>query len=82
MVAEITWIEPSNGVCDGCVLRKHNQESFTKDKVRQASRPIVLIHNDIHGPVATPYNRGGKYFLTLIDDFSYFIWVYSIKYKD
>jgi hypothetical protein len=72
MVAEIPCIEPSNGVCDGCVLRNHNQESFPKNKMRQVSRPIVLIHSHIHGHVA----------YTLIEDFSYFLWVYTIKYKD
>jgi hypothetical protein len=32
--------------------------------------------------MATPSIGGAKYFLTFIDDFSRFLWVYTIKSKD
>jgi transposase InsO family protein len=50
--------------------------------VRQASQPLALIHSDICGPMATSSIGGAKYFLTFIDDFSHFLWVYTIKSKD
>jgi hypothetical protein len=82
LVEGLPQINPPSGVCEGCVMGKHHRESFPKDNSRWASKPLELIHNDICGPMATSSLGGAKYFLTFIDDFSWFLWVYTIKSKD
>jgi hypothetical protein len=34
MADDLPQIEPPNGVYEGCVMGKHHQESFPKDKAR------------------------------------------------
>ena len=41
----------------------------------------VLIHSDISGPMPTTSMNGSRYFLTFIDDFSRYTWVFFIKKK-
>jgi hypothetical protein len=60
----------------------HNQESFPKDKVWQASWPLDLIDSDICGPMATNSLGGSQYFLTFIDAFSRFLRIYTFKSND
>jgi transposase InsO family protein len=40
-----------------------------------------LIHTDICGPFPNEAYGGSKYFLTVIDDFSRFSWVFFLKRK-
>jgi transposase InsO family protein len=42
---------------------------------------LQLAHNDLCGPLSSPYFSGCKYFLTFIDDFSKRTWVYFLKLK-
>jgi hypothetical protein len=67
-------------VKDVC-LGEHHHESFPKSLARQASHPLELVHSDICGPMTTPLG-GAKYLLTFIDDFSHFLWIYTIQSKD
>jgi hypothetical protein len=63
-------------------MGKYHQNSFRKDKASQASQPLALIGSDVCGPTATYFIGAAKYLLTFIDDFSHFLWVYTIKSKD
>jgi transposase InsO family protein len=40
-----------------------------------------LVHNDLCGPLPSPYLSGCKYFLAFIDDFYKRTWVYFLKLK-
>ena len=53
IVDELPQIEPPSGVCEGCALGKHQQDSFRKYKARRSSQPLELIQSDICGPMAT-----------------------------
>jgi hypothetical protein len=66
-----------NNVFFGCVLDKHHQGIFDK----HASTPLQLVHNDLCGPLSSPYFSGCKYFLTFIDEFSRHTWAYFLKLK-
>jgi hypothetical protein len=82
MVDDLENIEPPNIVYEECLIGKHHQESFPKDKAMRASQPLVLVHSDMCGPMVTSSIGVAKSFLTFIDDFSCFLWIYTIKSKD
>ena len=43
---------------------------------------LNYIHADLWGPSRHPTQGGGRYFLSLIDDFSRKVWVYILKTKE
>jgi hypothetical protein len=71
----------SKGVCEGCVLGKHSQEKFDKEKSQRDSTPLDLIHNDLMGPFPHPYIRKVRFVLIFVDDFSRFTWIYFLRKK-
>jgi histone deacetylase 1/2 len=76
----MTFHRPPNGVCEGCVLGNIIKSPFLRTK--RASQPLALIRSDICGPMTTHFLKEAKYFLTFIDDFSCFLWIYTIQSKD
>jgi hypothetical protein len=80
MVEDLPQIEPPSGVCEGCILGEHHQESFLKE--RHVSQPLAMVHSDICGPMTTQSLGGAKYFLTFTDDFSCLTWIYIVQSKD
>jgi len=64
------------------MLGEHYHESFPKNLVGQASRSHVLVHSDICGLMIILSVGGAKYLLTFMDDFSHFLWIYTIQFKD
>ena len=47
----------------------------------RASKPLQLVHSDVHGPVKVSTHQGYRYWVTFIDDFSCFKAVYLLKQK-
>jgi len=47
----------------------------------RGSRPLQLIHSDVHGPVKVSTHQGYCYWVSFIDDFSCFKAVYLLKQK-
>lgn len=43
---------------------------------------LELIHGDLFGPISPEITSRNKYFFLLVDDFSWFVWVYFLKSKD
>lgn len=44
-------------------------------------RPFELIHCDIWGPYKIASSSSAKYFLTIVDDYSRFTWVFFMHHK-
>ena len=61
-------------------LAKQHRLTFTHSSSISLSC-FDLVHADIWGPYSTPSLNGSKYFLTLVDDHSWFTWVYLLKHK-
>ena len=82
VVAEgLLSINRPSGVCRVCVMSKHHWESFLKDYSRWASKSLELIYSNICVPMTT-CQVGANYFLTFVDYFYCFLWVYTIKSND
>ena len=82
MVQDMSFLEmPPKHVCEGCVLGKMQRFAFPKDGSARATQKLQLIHSDLCGPMRTPSIGSSLYFVTFIDDFSRFCWVYPLKEK-
>jgi hypothetical protein len=81
MVKGIPHIDHSDKFYEGCVLRKHPRNFFSKEASYRVKNVLELIHTDIYGPI-TPNSLGKyRYFITFIDDFSRKAWIYFLKEK-
>ncbi|MCO5575101.1 hypothetical protein L7F22_028898 [Adiantum nelumboides] len=82
MVHDLSLLEmPPRHVCEGCVLGKMHRFAFSQNGSVRATRKLQLVHNDVCGPMRTPSVGNSLYFVTFIDDFSRFCWVYPLKEK-
>ena len=66
-------------VCEQCLAGKATRLPFGKDK--RACFPLELIYSDICGPMNMGARHGAEYFITFIDDFTQFGYVYMISHK-
>ncbi|CAI7782009.1 unnamed protein product, partial [Closterium sp. NIES-54] len=68
--------------CPDCTTGKLRRTSFPTSTTR-ASAPLELVHTDVCGPMQTPEReKGSKYFITFLDDFSRLSWVTLVKTRD
>jgi len=66
--------------CDVCHQAKQKKLLFSLSTTHYA-HIFDLIHMDIWGPCSVISMHGHRYFLTIIDDFSRFIWIFSMQNK-
>jgi hypothetical protein len=72
--------QENNLVCDFCHYAKHRKLPFSVSNSR-ASNKFELLHFDIWGPLSIPSIHGHRYFLTVLDDYSRFVWIIPFKIK-
>src|SRR5258708_4276106 len=65
-------------VCEACKAGKMHADPFPLSST-QTSRPLQLVHSDVHGPVKVSTHQGYRYWVSFIDDFSHFKAVYCGK---
>ncbi|KAJ8626505.1 hypothetical protein MRB53_019812 [Persea americana] len=61
--------------CDSCFKAKQTRLSFPLSS-NKADDLFQLVHCDVWGPYSTPSFSGASYFLTIVDDYSWAVWVY------
>jgi hypothetical protein len=64
-------------VCNACQLVKSHQLPYN-NFIHRSTSPLELIFSNIWGPVLTSVG-GFKYYISFIDDFSKFIWIYLMN---
>ena len=67
-------------VCDTCYHSKQKRLSFFNSD-SYASCAFALVHIDIWGPCNVTSMNGYKYFLTIVDDHTRFVWVFLLHSK-
>lgn len=67
-----------SGVCDACQKAKSHRLPYPKSSV--SSVPLELIFSDVWGPAPDSFG-GRKYYVSFINDFSKFTWIYLLKKK-
>ena len=67
-------------VCESCLEGKMTKRSFSAKGTR-AKEPLQLVHSDVCGPVSVQAIGGYEYFVTFIDDYSRYGYVYLMQRK-
>ena len=66
-------------VCDSCQMAKSHQLPYQKS-ASQSSFPLQLVFSDVWGPACDSFGRN-KFYVSFIDDYSKFTWIYLLKHK-
>jgi len=66
--------------CDVCQMCRHKILPFAVSS-KNAKSTFELIHFDIWGPFGTTSVHGLKYFLTILDDCTRYIWIVMMNNK-
>ena len=66
-------------ICINCI--KGKQTNKRRFEANRTSNVLELIHTDICGPFPTAAWNGQQYFITFIDDFSRYGYIYLLKEK-
>ncbi|WVY90570.1 hypothetical protein V8G54_036084 [Vigna mungo] len=67
-------------VCIDCIKGKQTKH-ISKNPATRSSQLLELIHTDICGPFDTKSWNGEKYFISFIDDFSRYCYIYLLHEK-
>jgi hypothetical protein len=67
----------ASSVCNACQLAKSHQLPYN-NSIHRSTAPLELIFSDVWG-LAPPSVGGYKYYISFIDDFSKFIWIYLMN---
>ena len=67
--------------CESCIDGKHHRSNFPKAGLHRAKEPLELIHSDVGGKMSIPSLSGALYFVTFIDDYTRYTWLYVLKHK-
>ena len=65
--------------CESCQLEKHTRVPFPKRLDQQTKSLFELVHTNAWGPSRTESTFWFQYFVTFIDDFSHFTWLFLMK---
>jgi hypothetical protein len=66
-------------MCDACQQVKSHQLPYPISS-SSSKAPLELIFSDVWGPACTSIGNY-KYYVSFIDDFSRFTWIYLLKHK-
>ena len=66
--------------CDACVFGKATQLPF-KDSTTAYNSPLQLIYIDIWGPAPILSSTGARYYISFLDAFSKYTWLYILHSK-
>ena len=67
-------------VCESCLEGKMAKRRFNT-KGRKAQELFELVHMDVCGPMSTQAKGGYEYFITFMDDYSRYGYVYLMRWK-
>lgn len=71
-------VKVSFPVCEACLVGKVSRKPF--GKAVKATHPLELVHSDICGPMNVRACPSASYFLTFIDDYLHFNYMYLIAH--
>jgi transposase InsO family protein len=67
--------------CGACQVEKQVRASHHAKNIMTTTRPLEMLHMNLFGPIAYISIGGNKYGLLIIDDYSYFTWVFFFHDK-
>ena len=67
-------------MCHPCCISKSHRLPFTLSQTSY-SAPLELIHSDLWGPSPVTSRNGYSYYVSFIDSYSRYSWIYVLKHK-
>ena len=67
-------------ICEPCLEGKITLRPF-KAKGNRFKEVLDMIHTGLCGPMSTSARGGYEYFITFIDDYSRYVYIYLMRYK-
>ena len=79
--SRVPFVSESNKeqVCDACQQGKSHQLPYPVS-ISVSSSPLELVFSDVWGPAPTSVGKN-NYYVSFIDDFSKFTWIYLLCHK-
>lgn len=77
---KITSGSAHDPICEPCLAGKMHADPFPLSAHR-STKPLELIHSDVHGPIPVQTASGYKYWTTWIDDYTDYWSVFLTKVK-
>ena len=65
--------------CSGCKLAKFVALPFNRS-VSSSSAPFDLVHSNVWGPSPISIKGGSQYYVSFIEDYTCYCWVYLMKH--
>ena len=81
LVKGMSDVNENISFCEGCMMGKQHRCSYPKDDHYRANQPFELVHSDVCGPMSVNSFGGSRYYITFIDDYSRYTYIYFIKKK-
>nr|GEW22619.1 retrovirus-related Pol polyprotein from transposon TNT 1-94 [Tanacetum cinerariifolium] len=69
-------------LCSACAMGKSKKKSHKPKSEDTNQEKLYLLHMDLCGPIRVESVNGKKYILVIVDDYSRFTWVKSLRSKD
>nr|GEV42184.1 hypothetical protein [Tanacetum cinerariifolium] len=69
-------------LCSACAMGKSKKKSHKPKSKDTNQEKLYLLHMDLCGPMCVESVNGKKYILIIVDDYSQFTWVKSLRLKD
>ncbi|OMO83306.1 Integrase, catalytic core [Corchorus capsularis] len=66
--------------CKGCILAKFSALPFNKS-TSISNAPFDLVHSDVWGPSPVATKGGSVYYVSFVDDYSRYCWVYLMRHR-
>jgi transposase InsO family protein len=76
----LTSSQTPDPICEPCLAGKMHSNPFPASH-RHSTKPLELIHSDLHGPLPVQSHDGYRYWITFIDDHTHFRAVMKLKRK-
>lgn len=73
-------INNTHFLCDACAMSKHHALPFTPSTIVYTT-PLQLIVSDLWGPTYKMSKNGSRYYITFMDVFSRYSWIYFLQSK-
>ena len=68
-------------ICESCLAGKQHRTAVPLIAQNRATKPLELVHSDLHGPLPVQSRNHYKYWIVFIDDFSRYWTVAPLKAK-
>ena len=81
MVTGLPHIGHTSELCDSCLAGKKKMMLFLKTARYRVTEALELVHGDLYRPITSATLGGRKYFILLVDDYSWYMWLQLLTSK-